>query len=606
MLGMTAEQRLFTLVVAPLLVILGAIGYRLALGVSLWRMRREPAHGWAVVWCATALTFVGGRLLQRAAMASDTAVTVGVVLQYAGVLSLMSSSLAVAHIVAGQPLPRGYVGRAGSITALSVATVCGWLVVQHGRLTTTVDAFGVPLAALHLGPAAAVLVPAILWFTHRSARALGGSTDAEARGPLVAAGVVLALLALNDVLLATGFVRTVQLGQFGILGILLVGGHLLADRIDRKQQRLTADLARALDEVRRGEARFRTLAEATVEGVLVHDGARVTDANAAVSRMTGRELETLRGRALRELFDAADAEALERLVEGGKGGSIRVHGARSDGTTFPAQVCATRATRDGAPAVLTVIDTSERDALDRRMLLAERMMSLGTLAAGAAHEINNPLAYMTMNLQLIDEAAREGRLGDPQGPAVQDVLSLLSESQAGCERVRRVVADMQIFSRPGPSSEPLRSAVDLEAVARTAVKMTSYLVRHRARLVERYEPVLVEGDEARLTQVLVNLIINAAHAIPEGPAAEQTIELTVVRAGTSALLEVRDTGSGISPEVLPRIFDPFFTTKPVGVGTGLGLWICHSVVTSLQGEIGVRSTPGQGTTFRITLPALAS
>jgi signal transduction histidine kinase len=129
-------------------------------------------------------------------------------------------------------------------------------------------------------------------------------------------------------------------------------------------------------------------------------------------------------------------------------------------------------------------------------------------------------------------------------------------------------------------------------------------VRHRAQLVKDYGPVpLVNADEGQLAQVFVNLLVNAAQAIPEGHAETNQI---CVATGTDesgrAILSFRDTGAGISPELLGRIFDPFFTTKPVGVGTGLGLSICHGIVTALGGEITVESQPGKGTIVRITLP----
>jgi CheY-like chemotaxis protein len=128
-------------------------------------------------------------------------------------------------------------------------------------------------------------------------------------------------------------------------------------------------------------------------------------------------------------------------------------------------------------------------------------------------------------------------------------------------------------------------------------------IRHRARIVRRFGDVpKVDANEARLGQVFLNLIVNAAHAIPEGKTDANAITITTRRAGDTVAVEVADTGNGIPPEVLPRIFDVFFTTKPIGVGTGLGLSICHRIVAALNGRIDVDSQVGQGTKFTVTLP----
>src|ERR1019366_3468677 len=133
-------------------------------------------------------------------------------------------------------------------------------------------------------------------------------------------------------------------------------------------------------------------------------------------------------------------------------------------------------------------------------------------------------------------------------------------------------------------------------------------IRHRARLVKEYGDVpLVLATEARLGQVFLNILVNAAQALEVGDAAENVIR---VRAATErdgqVVVQVSDTGPGIPPDILDRIFDPFFTTKPVGLGTGLGLWICQGIVTSLGGEITAESRPGEGATFRVVLPSAIS
>jgi CheY-like chemotaxis protein/two-component sensor histidine kinase len=172
----------------------------------------------------------------------------------------------------------------------------------------------------------------------------------------------------------------------------------------------------------------------------------------------------------------------------------------------------------------------------------------------------------------------------------------------GADRVRRIVRDLKTFSR---QDEDTRGPVDLRSVMDSAAKMAAGELRPRAQLAREYaaDVPLVEGNEARLAQVFLNLIINASHALPEGKPGQNEVRL-ILKPGAQGevVAEVRDTGCGIPPEVIGRIFDPFFTTKPVGVGTGLGLALCHAFVTSRAGRIEVESQVGKGTVVRVTLP----
>jgi two-component system, cell cycle sensor histidine kinase and response regulator CckA len=244
-------------------------------------------------------------------------------------------------------------------------------------------------------------------------------------------------------------------------------------------------------------------------------------------------------------------------------------------------------------------DVTERKTMEARLLLADRLVSVGTLSAGIAHEINNPLAYILANLDFLGEEMR--RLSSRLTPGTLDeVLQVIGECREGSERVRQIVRDLRSFSRPddgGVSDVDIRSVLDL------SVNMVANEVRHRARLVKRYgDTAMVRANESHLHQVFTNLLVNAAQAIPEGAAADNSIELTSYGEEGRVVVEVSDTGAGIPPDVIGHIFDPFFTTKDAGTGTGLGLSICHSVVTKLGGEISVDSVVGRGTTFRVVLP----
>jgi signal transduction histidine kinase len=242
---------------------------------------------------------------------------------------------------------------------------------------------------------------------------------------------------------------------------------------------------------------------------------------------------------------------------------------------------------------------TERRKMQEQLMISDRMASMGTLAAGVAHEINNPLACAMANLdlalkELVDRGTRKGFL-----PELDDVLDELRDSREAVERIRHIVRDLKIFSR---SEEDRTGPVDVERVMDSTLRMATNEIRHRARLVTRYAKIpAVEASESRLGQVFLNLVINAAQAIDEGRAEDNEIRISTIMDRNDVLVEIADTGAGMSPEVLSRLFTPFFTTKPVGVGTGLGLSICHRIITGFGGRIEVKSEPGKGTVFRITL-----
>jgi CheY-like chemotaxis protein/two-component sensor histidine kinase len=182
----------------------------------------------------------------------------------------------------------------------------------------------------------------------------------------------------------------------------------------------------------------------------------------------------------------------------------------------------------------------------------------------------------------------------------------LHDAQEAAERVRVIVRDLKMLSRSG--DEEHHGPIDIHRVLDSALRMASNEIRHRARLARQYGDLPpVEGNEARLGQLFLNLIVNAAQSIAEGHAEANEIRIVTRRESESTVsIEVHDTGCGIPRESLKQIFDAFYTTKPVGIGTGLGLAICHRIVTSHNGAIAVESEPGRGTVFRTTLPVSSS
>jgi signal transduction histidine kinase/CheY-like chemotaxis protein len=249
---------------------------------------------------------------------------------------------------------------------------------------------------------------------------------------------------------------------------------------------------------------------------------------------------------------------------------------------------------------------AELKATHDQLVVAERR-------AGVGHEINNPLAYVTGNLTFVSERIAEAwaalRRDDAEGrdqalSALAELGPAVSDAAQGAGRVHKIVGALKAFSR---GDEDVRTPVDVGTALSMAIDMAMHEIKHSAVLERDLGPLpRVDGNEVRLTQVFLNMLVNAAQAIPAGNAAKNLIRVAArVDPDGQILVEVSDTGSGMSPEVKARVFEPFFTTKPVGQGTGLGMPISLGVVTSYGGTIEVESEPGRGTTFRVRLPASA-
>jgi signal transduction histidine kinase len=250
----------------------------------------------------------------------------------------------------------------------------------------------------------------------------------------------------------------------------------------------------------------------------------------------------------------------------------------------------------------------EREALAARMAQTDRLAAVGLLAAGIAHEINNPLTYVVGNVDLallrLRALRRPARTGNAPADAIDNVIALLSVAAEGADRVRTIVRDLNTFTRPHTRDpSPVSPVRSLEWVLNVADKET----RRTARIVRDVAPVgLVMGDEARLGQIFLALVLNANDAFVEPDPERNRITVTMRTEGDHVLVEVRDNGRGIPKEMIDRIFEPFFTTKSAGNGSGLGLYVCSNLVRQLGGRIEVESNVGVGTIFRVRLPCATS
>ena len=293
-------------------------------------------------------------------------------------------------------------------------------------------------------------------------------------------------------------------------------------------------------------------------------------------------------------------ELIQGRIRGASADPYEATAMRSDGTVFPAAVHARTINFRGQPARLAAIrDLTEVRRLQASVAFSDRMAAVGTLAAGVAHEINNPITFITAGL---DEVVARLRAGPADPATLGEVLDTLRDAQEGAQRVATIVRDLRTFSRTGDEAI---GPVSLGPVLLHATRMVAADLRLRAKLVTdiaELPPVL--GSQTRLGQVFLNLIMNAVQAIEPGAAEAHTIAVTAGVDGPRVTVAVSDTGEGIEPAVIGRIFEPFFTTK--SQGSGVGLAISHGIVTQLGGTIEVESTRGRGSTFRVSLPIASS
>jgi two-component system cell cycle sensor histidine kinase/response regulator CckA len=399
--------------------------------------------------------------------------------------------------------------------------------------------------------------------------------------------------------------------------------ELVCGSISIRERRATYVVVRDISErvdaqeaLRRSEAGFRTLIESLPEAVLAHRDGTVVYANPAAIALLGLEAGAdLRGQPALDLVHPDDREALEtRLCRGSEPEAALFREerlVRRDGVVIDVELAAIPIEYEGAGASLAIArDISERKRMEARLLTSDRLASLGRLAASVGHEINNPLAWMIGNLELVGRelAALAGTLDEAVLARIQERVDAIAE---GADRVRTIVGDLRTLARDDVDPP---SAVELHRALDRCVEMAAHELRHRARVVKEYvaTPLVVRGSEGRIGQAFLNLIVNAAQAIAEGAVQDNEVRLrTSIRDGGAlrpalAVVEVEDTGAGIAAHARERLFEPFFTTKSPGAGTGLGLSISHHVVTAMGGAIEVEPRAEGGTRFRVLLPLARS
>ncbi len=346
-------------------------------------------------------------------------------------------------------------------------------------------------------------------------------------------------------------------------------------------------------------SRLAATLQSTLDAMVVVDGeGRVTAWSPRCETVFGIGTRQALGQPLPALVaSVADAPRLERALSKAVGARLEFDARGPDSKRLSCEASIaplTGADRPGAVVVLR--DMTERKQLEARLMMTDRLETMGRMVAGVAHEINNPLGYVQANLRALEQEQAEPTLGPVER------TELLADALSGTGRIQTIVRDLLSFSRHTGADEALAEVL-VEPTLEAALHIAHGHVRSAgANVIRQYGDVGVAmAVEARLGQVFLNLLMNAVQALPaEGGRRE--ILLTTRREGATVVVGVRDFGAGMTPEVKGRLFTPFFTTKPAGQGTGLGLSIAHALVRGFGGEIRVESAPGQGALFEVVLP----
>jgi PAS domain S-box-containing protein len=381
----------------------------------------------------------------------------------------------------------------------------------------------------------------------------------------------------------------------------------------RRQRSASKELEDQRVRIARSERLLRTVLDSVPDGVLVADRARtILAANPAARALMGLAPDETRLDAIYERWTYTLPDKITPMdtslsplalamrgdiVDGVEMLAVSIDGERRHLSASARPLEDASGTTGGA--IATFRDITHERATQEQLMLSDRMASVGMLAAGVAHEINNPLAAVVANLDMTIASLAEAK--HLEGADLGEVREMLADARSAADRVRQIVRDLKIFSR---HEEAATAPVDLQRTLESSVRMAWNEIRHRAAVEKHYAEIpRVRGSESRLGQVFLNLLVNAAQAIPEGNVRGNVIRVrTAMNALGQVVAEVSDTGTGMSPETLRSLFTPFFTTKPRGEGTGLGLAIVYRIVRDLGGDITVDSEVGRGTTVRVTLP----
>lgn len=597
-----------------MLLMMGAVGLLAIQQFWIYRSARgQSLHLWASFLSLISLVFITARVIQHAGQTGVSG-ELGTRIQFVCGFLVGYVAVGLLRQLSKTPGARGPLGLVFlTSSTLSVLALTTDLFVQPPallRAELTGNQYYVMTAGpllLLLGPYTIVLAAYCTRLALRST--LGNEND---RGRMMWAAAFIGLAMVNDILSVSEIFTSIQMLDVGFFAIALTVGYTVHREAELRYtgmkeevasrgetiRRQEADLERSKEDLKASEERFRLLADSAVEGIAIHRDGRIIDGNRAMERMLGRKLAE-EPCALEALWAPGSADIARRLVPDSEGADpIEVIIRHANGSTFPAEFSGREAMfREQSVGILTIRDLTERKRLEAQLMFADRIASLGRMAAGIGHEINNPLCYVAGNIEYLRDRLTSLVASTAERTECEESLS---EALAGCRRIETIVRDLGMLAR---SREDEEKRAEISSVLDSSIRVATNEIRHRAQLIRDYgelPPAAI--STTRLGQVILSLLVNAAHAIPPGHANDNRITLRTSLMDGRIEIAISDTGSGMTPDVLQNIFAPFYTTKPHGEGTGLGLSICQNIITSAGGEIMVESEPEEGTTFRLFLP----
>lgn len=396
-------------------------------------------------------------------------------------------------------------------------------------------------------------------------------------------------------------------------------------RLRRANRRLARSAQRHAHELRQLAQKHRALMGRSEDAVLVWEGRtlEILEANARAGELLRLPPRRLIGRSFEGYLEPpmrnTVTQALRRVPDSGAV-ALREVGILPNGggrAAVELSVCPIRFEADELASLAILRDLTPRRALARKaallsdqLLETEKIASIGVLAAGVAHEVNNPIGYVASNLnRLIEYTHHLRKLRTPSGEEVEadgrpldalldELEEIALETREGVQRVTEIVQALLEFARGG-RPEAASASVDVNRVTRNCLILMHNQIKSRARVKLDLRPLPpVHGHATQIGQVVMNLVLNAAQAMDE----PGTIRISSYDSGDRIHLAVEDDGAGIPPEHIAQVFEPFFTTRPTGTGTGLGLAVSREIVRRHSGELTVDSVPGRGTRFLLELP----
>ena len=408
--------------------------------------------------------------------------------------------------------------------------------------------------------------------------------------------------------------------------------YRLQQEIKRQRREIEAagrELAEKVKQLEKSEKRQKQIFESSAMGMmLINTRREVVEINSAALSILKRTGEEVIGHICHEVFCPVERGSCPIFDKGETANSSEEIIINSLGEEVPVFKSMTQIEAEDETLLLeTFVDITERKNLESQLIHSEKMASIGQLAAGVAHEINNPTGFVASNLNTLGEYTADvsavlkecGRLlslcGGLDGSAGEiaekasklwqecdvdyilgDLGNLVKESIEGTDRIKKIVADLKDFSRTDKHEV---EEIDINEAIDKTLNVAWNEIKYKAEVVKEYGDLpCITCLAGQIDQAILNILVNAAQAMKE----KGTITIKTYEKDENVCVEISDTGTGIPEDIQNKIFDPFFTTKPVGKGTGLGLNITYNIIKQHNGDIAVRSKPGEGTTFTISLP----